>query len=94
MEIFFPTLLIRAPKVVGLHVFHHLERDVKTAIDAIIFKWLLCMPHIRVNHRLLTALAKRWHSERNTFHLPTGEVTITLKDVYISSFACHATKTL
>ncbi|GLJ23507.1 hypothetical protein SUGI_0445390 [Cryptomeria japonica] len=35
-----------------------------------------------VNMGLLTALAKRWHSETCTFHLSMGEMTVTLEDVY------------
>lgn len=27
-------------------------------------------------------LAKKWHSDHNTFHLPTDEMTVTSKDVY------------
>lgn len=40
------------------------------------------MPQIRVNQGLLTALCERWHSETSSFHLPTGEATVTLEDVY------------
>lgn len=36
------------------------------------------------NRGLLNALAERWNSEHNTFHLPIGEisVSVTLEDVY------------
>ncbi|XP_059071254.1 serine/threonine-protein phosphatase 7 long form homolog [Cryptomeria japonica] len=34
------------------------------------------------NRALLTALAERWYNKHNTFHLPKGEFTVTLKDVY------------
>lgn len=30
----------------------------------------------------MTALAKRWHSDHNTFHLDTSEMTVTSEDVY------------
>lgn len=40
------------------------------------------MPHIRINQGLLIALTERWHSEHNTFHLPTGDMTVTLENVW------------
>lgn len=40
------------------------------------------MPKITHNRGLLTELAKRWHSEHNTFHLPSSEISVTLEDVY------------
>lgn len=30
----------------------------------------------------MTALAERWHSDHNTFHLAISEMTVTPKDVY------------
>lgn len=43
---------------------------------------MLDMPQIRLNRGLLTALAERWHSDHNTFHLHTGEMTVMLEDVW------------
>ena len=68
--------------MVGLCVLDHLSDDEKTALSVMGFQWVVQMPHIRANHGLLTVLAERWHSEHNTFHLPTGEASITLEDVY------------
>lgn len=34
-----------------------------------------------VNHELLSAFVERWHPETSSFHLPFGEMTITLDDV-------------
>ena len=34
-----------------------------------------------VDKGLLSAFAERWHSETSSFHLPVGEMTITLDDV-------------
>ena len=49
-------------------------------------KWVIHMPHIWVNHELLSALAEQWHNRHNTFQLSIDEDTITLEDVfYISS---------
>lgn len=31
---------------------------------------------------LLKTLAERWHSEHNTFHFSTSEITVTHEDVY------------
>ncbi|CAI0382789.1 unnamed protein product [Linum tenue] len=36
---------------------------------------------IEIDNDLLTAMSKRWHLETHMFHLPEGEMTITLKDV-------------
>jgi hypothetical protein len=34
-----------------------------------------------VTHANITTLCDRWHSETSSFHLPVGEMTITLDDV-------------
>lgn len=40
------------------------------------------MPDIRINRGLLTTFVERWHSDHNSFHLPTDEISVTLEDVY------------
>ncbi|XXG76591.1 hypothetical protein AAC387_Pa08g0904 [Persea americana] len=34
-----------------------------------------------IDHALITPLIEKWHPETNSFHLPSGEATITLEDV-------------
>jgi len=35
-----------------------------------------------VTHAMVRALSERWRTETGSFHLPVGEMTITLEDVY------------
>ncbi|XP_059070641.1 protein MAINTENANCE OF MERISTEMS-like [Cryptomeria japonica] len=54
----------------------------RIAIEEMGLRHVLYVPEFRANMGLLTALAERWHSETCTFHLPMGEMTVTLEDVY------------
>jgi len=42
---------------------------------------LLHASYENLDRGLLCAFVERWHAETNTFHLPVGEMTITLDDV-------------
>ncbi|KAK9988184.1 hypothetical protein SO802_028423 [Lithocarpus litseifolius] len=44
---------------------------------------LLQVPNIDVDHALITALVERWRPETHSFHLPHGEMTITLQDMEV-----------
>uniref|UniRef100_A0A2N9EVS4 Aminotransferase-like plant mobile domain-containing protein n=1 Tax=Fagus sylvatica TaxID=28930 RepID=A0A2N9EVS4_FAGSY len=47
------------------------------------FYGLSRLPFIKLDWHLITALVERWRPETHTFHLPSGEMTITLEDVSI-----------
>ncbi|XP_052171285.1 protein MAIN-LIKE 1-like [Diospyros lotus] len=42
---------------------------------------LLECTYRNINHAIVSAFTERWQSETNTFHLPFGEISITLYDV-------------
>ncbi|XP_030941559.1 serine/threonine-protein phosphatase 7 long form homolog [Quercus lobata] len=44
---------------------------------------LLRVPHMDLDHALITALVERWWPEMHSFHLPHGEMTITLQDIEV-----------
>lgn len=39
-------------------------------------------PTMKAHKAMLTALIERWDSETSTFHLPTGEMMVTLEDFW------------
>jgi len=42
---------------------------------------LILTGYDNISHGLVCAMVERWHQETNNFHLPVGEMTITLDDV-------------
>ena len=47
------------------------------------FYGVYCLGNIMIDWPLITCLVERWRPETHTFHLPVGEMTITLQDVAI-----------
>ena len=41
------------------------------------------VPFVQLDHALITAFVERWHLKTHTFHLPHGEMTITLQYVEV-----------
>ena len=51
-------------------------------VDAHRLGYLARLPHTRTYMVMVIALCERWHNETTTFHLPNGEMMMTLEDVY------------
>ncbi|KAD5802939.1 hypothetical protein E3N88_14299 [Mikania micrantha] len=62
---------------------HHVPEPVMTYIRLAGFGGIIDCGYRTVDHALITALVERWRPETHTFHLPFGEVTVTLQDVQV-----------
>ncbi|RVX10607.1 Serine/threonine-protein phosphatase 7 long form-like [Vitis vinifera] len=47
------------------------------------FYGVYCIGHITLDWGLITSLVERWRPETHIFHLPIGEMTITLQDIAV-----------
>ncbi|XP_070029419.1 serine/threonine-protein phosphatase 7 long form homolog [Nicotiana sylvestris] len=69
---------------IGEHPFH---ARVVARLQATGFYTIFELERMQLDWSLITALVERWRPETHTFHLPTGEATITLEDVQTSGDA-------
>ncbi|XP_070024627.1 serine/threonine-protein phosphatase 7 long form homolog [Nicotiana sylvestris] len=60
---------------------HHFHARVVARLQAMGFYTIFKLGRMQLDWSLITALVERWRPETHTFHLPTGEATITLEDV-------------
>ena len=60
-----------------------LDPRIMQYIDAAGLTGLFKVPDMEVDHALIMALVERWHPETHTFHLPYGEMGITLQDIKV-----------
>ena len=60
-----------------------MDNRVVGIIKALGLEGLLRQPSRELDHGLITALVERWRLETHTFHMPHGEITITLQDVEV-----------
>ncbi|XP_070028893.1 serine/threonine-protein phosphatase 7 long form homolog [Nicotiana sylvestris] len=65
---------------IGEHPFH---ARVVARLQATSFYTIFELERMQLYWSLITSLVERWRSETHTFHLPTGEATITLEDVQV-----------
>ena len=59
------------------------DNRVTDIIKLVGLEGLFRTPSKEIDHCLISALVKRWWSETHTFHLPHGEMSITLEDVEV-----------
>ncbi|XP_030964384.1 serine/threonine-protein phosphatase 7 long form homolog [Quercus lobata] len=59
------------------------DNRVRNIITTVGLEGLLWVPGREIDNGLITALVERWRPETHTFHMPHGEVTITLQDVEV-----------
>ena len=60
-----------------------LDPRIMQYIDAVGFTRLFKVLDIEVDHALIMALVEWWHPKKHMFHLPHGEMGITLQDIEV-----------
>ena len=60
-----------------------LDPRIMQYIDVAGLTGLFKVPDMEVDHALIMTLVERWRSKTHTFHLPHGEMGITLQDIEV-----------
>jgi len=68
-------------KILDLRCPHHNQEWFWGPLRASGLHDLVYTDYVIVPHVLLMTLCERWHAETSSFHLPVGEMNITLDDV-------------
>ena len=86
------TKLLCLQEMLGVLTYRHQEKGLlEGGLDPRITAYitdarldgLLWVPHMDLDQALITTLVKRWRPETYSFHLPHGEMTITLQDMEV-----------
>ncbi|XP_075666077.1 serine/threonine-protein phosphatase 7 long form homolog [Castanea sativa] len=67
---------LKGKEVPSVLTCRHREKD--AGLDG-----LLQVPHMDLDHALITTLVERWRPKTHSFHLPHSEMTITLQDIEV-----------
>ena len=62
-----------------MHIDYH--KSMKECLKNLELYQMVEVYRFQIDKGLITALVERWRLETNSFHLPVGECTVTLKDV-------------
>ena len=62
---------------------HRLDPRIAHYIAKASLEGLFKVPNMELDHALIIPLVERWHLETHTFHLPHGEMAITLQDIEV-----------
>ncbi|XP_058757275.1 protein MAIN-LIKE 2-like [Vicia villosa] len=65
------------------HSIVALDERIKPYLQFAGFEAINNIAESAIDHKFVMALLERWRPETHTFHLPTGECTITLEDVHM-----------
>ena len=62
---------------------HRLDPQIAHYIAKASLEGLFKVPNMELDQALITTLVERWRPETHTFHLPHGEMAITLQDIEV-----------